>query len=131
MDIEDKLKKIEERLEAIEKLLFNIPAVVQSAKKTSIKEFLLERKPKSEVETTLYIGYFLEKFEIKESFGVEDLKIAFKAARIPSPKNINDTVNKNISKGYLMDAGKKEKGTRSWILTVSGENAVEGNKKNG
>ncbi|KKR76873.1 MAG: hypothetical protein UU21_C0002G0004 [Candidatus Levybacteria bacterium GW2011_GWA2_40_8] len=128
--MEVRLKKIEERLDRLEKLLLSDPTLAKPTKRVSVKEFLLDRKPKSEIEVTLFIGYFLEKIESKSSFGVGDLRAAFRAAKMPPPKNINDTVNKNISKGYFMEADKKEKGQKTWMLTATGEKHAEGEKKN-
>lgn len=121
--IEQKFREIEKRLEVIEKLLVQVkqPAVGQSMKKISAKEFLIEKKPKSEIETTFWLGYFLEKNEARDSFGVEDLRNAFRSAKVPSPKNINDTINKNVAKGLFMETGIKEKGQKRWEVTATGE----------
>lgn len=121
-DFEERLKKIEKRLEEIEKLFVQSPPqAVQTVKKISVKEFLLEKKPKSEIETTFWLGFFLEKNDAKSSFGVEELRNAFRSAKIPPPKNINDTVNKNVAKGLFMETKVKEKGQKRWEITATGE----------
>lgn len=131
MNIEERLKNIEERLDALEKLLISTPVVKSPVKKMSAKEFLLDKKPKSEIETTFYLGYFMEKIEGKVSFNVEDIRSAFRAAKIALPKNISDTVNKNITKGYFMEAENKGKGQKSWVLTATGETRIEAIETNG
>ena len=42
----------------------------------------------------------------------------------PPPGNLNETVNKNVRKGYLMETGQKE-GKKAWALTNTGNNFVE------
>ena len=44
------------------------------------------------------------------------------------PANINDAVNKNIEKGYIMDAKKKDS-KKAWTLTATGERFVENDLK--
>lgn len=125
-NFEERFKKIEERLGQLEKTFQAKPvAPAIPKKKISVKEFLIEKKPKSEVETTFYLGYFLEKMEAKESFGREDLINAYRMAKIPLPKNISDTINKNIFKGYFMEVKSKEKEKKRWEITATGETSVE------
>ncbi len=130
--INDKIQGVEERVEKIERLIqgnTNISSVVK--KKISAKEFLLAKAPKSVTETSFYLGYFLEKIELMDSFTVEDLKNVFRLARTPLPKNINDLINKNIVKRYFMEAQLKGKGQKKWMLTALGEKHAEGERSNG
>lgn len=60
-----------------------------------------------------------------EAFNVNDLREAFRSARVPIPKNLNDKVNKNIGKGYLMDVESDKSGKKTWVLTATGESYVE------
>ena len=124
--IEELIKKLndhESRISALE----GMPD--KSAKgggnKLSIKEFLLNKKPADDVQRTLVIGYYLERFQMVDSFNARDLADGFRAAREPLPANINDKVNSNISKGYVMAAKEKKDKLKAWILTNSGEEFVE------
>ena len=38
---------------------------------------------------------------------------------------LTDTVNKNIAKGYIMEAADKKDTKKAWTLTASGETFVE------
>lgn len=116
-DHEQRIKKIEELLSKTD------PKPI--AKKLSIKEFLLSKSIKDELQKTLAIGYFFEKYDGLVSFNAKDIEDGFRQARETVPKNINDTVNKNISKGYIMEAKAKKDKLKAWNLTNSGERFVE------
>ena len=94
-------------------------------KKLSIKEFLLTKKPTDDVQRTLVIGYYLEHFESMDRFNARDLADGFRSAKEPPPTNINDKVNLNIRKGYMMEAKEKKDKFKAWVLTNSGEKFVE------
>lgn len=130
MTKEDILEPIKRQLEDHEKRISGLEALSQKkpeliTKKLSVKEFILSKKPKSEIQKTLAIGFYLEKYEGLPSFNVKDLEDWYRAAKEPLPKNMNDTVNKNIAKGHIMDAKEKKDNKRAWILTNSGEIFVE------
>lgn len=122
-EIQAILRDHEARLSALEKGSAP-PKPPIGNKKQSIKEFIISKKPKDETAMTLAIGYFLEKFEDKETFNVRDLEDGFRRAKEKVPGNINDKVNKNIAAGHMMDSPKKD-GLKSWTLTNSGEKFVE------
>ena len=97
--------ELEARLAAIERRLAGSDPFPQTPlKPMSLQEFLLAKSPQTDVEKTLAIGYYLERFGGLASFNVDDLRDAFSRAREPRPANLNDTVNKNIQKGLIMDA---------------------------
>ena len=98
-------------------------------KKQSIKEFLLEKKPKSDVERSLAIGYFLENNENHASFNVADLEKSYRNAKEKIPSNINESVNKNVKKGHIMLAKEKKDGLKAWELTSTGEKYIENGLK--
>lgn len=122
---EERVKALEERVLQLENVIksnsFDIPNA--NSKQKSPKEFLLEKNPKDDLQRTLYLGYYLEKYQGMESFGVDELREEFRSARTPVPKNLNDKVNKNISKGFFMEVEKKE-GKKAWVLTATGEKNV-------
>jgi hypothetical protein len=95
-------------------------------KEMSVKEFMLQKRPSNDVEKTLAIAYFLEKFAGLASFNVDDLGKYFQLAKEATPTNLNDKVNLNIKKGHLAEAKEKKERRKAWIVTNSGEKFVEG-----
>lgn len=96
-------------------------------KKVSLKEFLLSKKPSNDVQRTLAIGYYLEKFEGMTSFNFGELEGSFVSAKEKAPENINDKVNMNIRKGHIMELKEKKNNKKAWCLTSTGEILVENN----
>jgi len=116
------LEDHERRISALE----GMPEKLKSeGKKLSIKEFILTKNPIDDVQKTLVIGYYLEHFGGADSFNVRELAESFRLAREPVPANVNDKVNLNISKGYMMAAKEKKDKFKAWVLTNSGEKFVE------
>jgi len=135
MEIDEKLENLkkeisnhEQRISELESLLQKNPKVAK--KKISIKEFILSKKPKKEVQKTLVVGYYLEKYELLTSFNAKDLKEGFRNAKEKIPKNINYKVIKNIEEGYMMESKEKKDNFKAWTLTDSGEKFVENNFEN-
>lgn len=121
-----RLSAVEERLGKIETALGGATEKISlKDKKLSAKEFLISKSVKSEAQKVLALSYFLEHFEQLASFNVQDLESAFRSAREKVPKNLNDAVNKNIAKGFLMEAAEKKDSKKAWNLTASGERHVD------
>lgn len=121
-EILKKLVELESRISALEGRTDKKTAEV---KRLSVKEFLLSKKPADNVQSTLAIGYYLEHFESMDRFNARDLADGFRAAKEPPPANINDKVNLNIRKGYMMGIKEKKDNYKAWVLTNSGEEFVE------
>lgn len=123
----EEIKKIiedhEKRINALENAGKSSPPKYD--KEISIKEFILQKKPRNDVDKTLVIGYYLEHFKYLPSFNVNDLGNAFKKGKVPSPKNINLTVIRNINKGRIMEASAKKDNKKTWTLTNTGEQFIE------
>ncbi len=119
------LKNHEKRLSELEGLFRKSTPVI---KPLSIREFLNEKNPNSDTDKTLAMGYYLEKYKGLTPFNKNDLKKIFIEAREKIPLNINDKINLNIRKGYIMEVGEKE-GFKAFQLTNSGEKYVENNFK--
>ncbi len=129
-EFEKILKDHEQRIAGLEKMLFvsdSSDLSISPLKKISMKEFLIEKAPKSDVQKTLCIGYFLEKYGGHISFNLNDIEEGFRQAKEPVPGNINDKVNKNIRQGLIMDAKEKKDSKKAWSLTRTGETQVENN----
>jgi len=117
------LEDHEKRIQKLEKLYESKPAT--SKKQISIKEVILSKKPKNDVEKTIVIGYYLENFRNMSSFNAKDLEEGFRKAKEKVPKNINYKVIKNIEKGFMMEAKEKKDKLKAWNLTSTGERFVE------
>ena len=127
MEIKKKLEEHEERLSKLESLIQTKPEVAK--KKISIKEFIIPKKPKDDVQKTLAIGYYLENYGYLSSFTAKDLEKGFRTAKERVPKNINYKVIRNIHRGFMMEAKEKKDNLKAWTLTNSGEKYVENNLK--
>lgn len=126
-DIKQILDDHEQRLSKLEKLFEKQPDVVN--KNLSIKEFILLKKPKGDVEKTLVIGYYLEKHAGLSSFNAKDLEDGFEQAKEGTPANINYKAIKNIQKGFFKEVKEKKDELKAWNLTNSGERVVENELK--
>jgi len=125
---EDRLANLEKRVGILEELLAkpNCEGKPPTDKRVSPREFLDLKKTSTAIEKTLALAYYLEHIEQMSSFNVSDLSNAFRMAKEPLPVNLNDMINKNISKGYLMDFQKPKDSKKAWTLTATGEKFVEG-----
>jgi hypothetical protein len=124
-EIEKRIQDHEKRISELEKLLQAKPNSIN--KKISIKEFLLTKNATDDQRRTLTIGYFLEKYGGTTSFNTSDINKGFRDAKIKPPQNINDKVNKNIAKGYMMEAVEEKDNKKAWVLTSTGEKIIESN----
>jgi len=125
ISLEERIKKIEDRL-PFATSAENRTNISQTAKKLSIKEFLMTKNLTDDVVRTLAIAYFLEHFSEMTSFNVDDINNqGFRLAKIKPPLNTNDKININIKKGYIMDATEKKEAKKAWVLTATGESFVE------
>jgi hypothetical protein len=123
--VKKKLEEHEERISRLEKLFQTKPQAIK--KKVSIREFMLSKNPKNEMQKTLAIGYYLEKYDDLSSFNAKDLENGFRRAKEKIPGNINYQVIRNIQKGYMMEAEEKKDKRKAWYLTNSGEKYVDNN----
>lgn len=127
-DYDDEITRLKERVTALEARLGALSSaeIEQSAnKKMSIREFLNLYQPKTANDHGLVLGYYIETVEGQGYFNTDDLKRAFQSAKVIPPKNLNDMVNKNISKGFMMVNAEVNSGKLSWILTNTGEKQLE------
>lgn len=124
--IEQKIEGIEQVLAAIKSSTANPQAgAIVIGKKLSVKEFLLSKKISGDVERTLVIGYYLEKYLGYSSFNIAEIKKGFQDAKEPLPKNLSDQIQKNIAKGRIMSASEEKNDLKAFIITSTGEKFVE------
>lgn len=127
-NLQDQVNALEERVARLEQALLSVHesgTLTPKKKKSSAKEFLMTKELKAETQKVLALGYFLEYMEGMNSFNVNDLEEAFRAAKEKLPKNMNDAVNKNIARGFLMEAADKKDARKAWCLTSTGEKHLE------
>jgi hypothetical protein len=123
-EIERLLRSLDARISLLERHFDSGPPNA-TAKKESAKEFLLKKKIGSETQKVLALAYFLERQGGLASFNVPDLESVFRSAREKLPQNMNDVVNKNVARGFMMAAEKKKDSKKAWQLTATGERFVE------
>jgi hypothetical protein len=125
--IVESLRSLEKRVTELERRLSSgtgQPAPKEN-KNLSVREFMLSKAPANDVEKTLAIGYYLERYEGASSFNVDEIARCFQLAKEPIPGNINDKVNMNIKKGHMTEAKEKKDKKKAWIVTNSGEQFLE------
>jgi len=133
------IEKLKELIEDHEKRISRLESVLTkptgkrkdaSELKLSLKEFMILKNPTDDVLKTLYIGYYLEKHEGLSCFNAKDLEGHFVLAKEIPPSNINDKINQNIAKHFMMKAKEKKDKRKAWMLTSLGEKFVEKGLKN-
>jgi len=127
--IRKRLEEHEERISKLEKLLFQTKTEV-SKKQISIKEFILQKQPKDDIQKALAIGYYLENLRGFSSFNFRDVSEGFREAREKVPPNVPDKIQKNIAKGYMMEVSEEKDELKAYVLTNRGEKFVKNNFKN-
>jgi hypothetical protein len=129
-DLAARITQLEARVEKLENAngAGRIAGATQG-KKMSAKEFLMTKNVQSELQKVLVLAHFLEHQEGLVFFNVSDLEGMFRSAREKLPKNMNDAVNKNIARGFLMEAAEKKDSKKAWSLTSTGERFVENEMK--
>ena len=130
----EEIQEIKDLLENHEKRIFKIESYFSSKsesipKQISVKEFIMSRDPKGDVQKTLVIGYYLEKYKNLNFFNAKDLEEGFREAKEKVPDNINDKVSMNIKAGYMMEAKEKKDKLKAWSLTNTGETFLENGLK--
>jgi hypothetical protein len=125
-----RVAKLEERVDRLERAsALGTLSATKQAKKMSAKEFLLTKAATSELQKVVALAHYLEHQEGLASFNIVDLEAIFRSAREKIPKNMNDAVNKNIARGFLMEAAEKKDSKKAWNLTATGERFVENEMK--
>jgi hypothetical protein len=101
-------------------------------KKLSIREFLLEHPPGTDVQRTLAVGYYLERHEGMTSFTRLDLEKGYGDAKHRFPTNMSMNIKQCIKAGNMMETREKKDNKPAYVVTNTGEHFVEnGFKKPG
>jgi hypothetical protein len=97
---------------------------VAPSKKLSIKEFLLENPPTTDIQRTLAVGYFLETHAGMTSFTKIDLEKGYSDAREPTPSNMGVNIRHCIKQGHMMESEDKKNNKTAYVVTRGGEQFV-------
>jgi len=119
-EIKKRFEKIEKRLDVLEGRK-NISSGSTILKKKSVKEFILEKSPQDGVQSATCIAYYLENFEGREVLTSKDIQKCFKDAKLQTPPNVPDKVQKAIGRGWIAKGEKRGE----FYLTQTGEKIVE------
>lgn len=117
------LKEYDSRITSLENQLKEKPATI--LKKMSIKEFLLSKNCKDDVEKTITLIYFLEKYDNMDAVNSEDVTHAFRSSKETIPSNVPDKLYKLAKRGLIMENLEKRNNLKGYTLTNSGEKFVE------
>ena len=120
-EIRKRFEEVERRLYALERKNEVYSNQDNSSKKKSVKEFIIEKAPKDGVQSATCIAYFMEKFENKEILTSKDIQKCFKDAKLQTPPNVPDKVQKAIGRGWMAKGEKRGE----FYLTSTGEKVVE------
>jgi hypothetical protein len=127
------IKSLDARVTKIEMAATNEPndkrSSTSKAKNLSVREFLLQHPPKSDVQRTLAIGYFLEKYKDIGSFTAADLESGYHDAKHKLPSNISMNIKRCIEGGNMMEAQERKDNKPAYVVTATGEQLVEGGFK--
>lgn len=94
------------------------------SKKLSIKEFLLENPPTTDIQRTLAIGYFLETHAGMRSFTTAELEKGYRDAKETLPSNTSVNIRHCIGHGHMMEADEKKNNKTAYVITRRGEQFV-------
>ncbi|MFX1489870.1 MAG: hypothetical protein ACFFBI_12020, partial [Promethearchaeota archaeon] len=119
-EISQKLENHEKRIVKLEEFILKGAENKKLRKKISVREYIMSKEPKNDVNMTLAIANYIEEYENLKFYNKKDLEKYFKKAKEIPPSNINDKVYQNIKKGYMMEADEKKDNLKSWCLTNSG-----------
>lgn len=100
-------------------------AAPASAKKLSIREFLLKHAPITDVQRTLAVGYYLETHEGMRSFTKADLEKGYRDAKHTLPSNMSMNIKHCFTAGNMMEAKEKKGNKTAYVVTATGEQFIE------
>lgn len=127
MDIQAQVQELEKRVAALEEQLADRtqPERVKPTKVLAPKEILLKHSGLKGHQKTLLLAYYYEHDLGNSSFNVDNIVELFRLAKEKAPTNVNDMINKNIAKGFMMEDSAKKDGKKAWSLTATGETYVQ------
>lgn len=130
----DAIKGLDARITKIEsgQVATNNRETSTSTKRLSIREFLLEHPPATDVHRTLAVGHFLETHDGMTSFTRADLEKGYRDAKHGLPSNMSMNIKHCIKAGNMMEIKEKKDNKPAYVVTATGEHFVaNGYKKLG
>jgi hypothetical protein len=124
-----RIEDLERRVTVLEQPSDEPTGIPQDRKPLSLREFIISKSPKTSLDTTLLIGYYLEKYSLTPSFNIDDIVKGFNQAKEKPPSNPSDMLAKNARRGFIMEAEDKKNGVKGWMITNSGEQFIENGLK--
>ena len=121
-EVKSRFEAIEKRLDLIEGKNISDQNFGNNSKKKSVKEFILEKSPKDGVQSATCIAYYLENFEDKKILISKDIQKCFRDAKLKTPPNVPDKIQKAIGRGWMAKGDKRGE----FYLTSTGEEIVRG-----
>ncbi|MBN1431759.1 MAG: hypothetical protein JW931_03205 [Methanomicrobiaceae archaeon] len=99
----------------------SIPLLPENAKSyESIVSFLKGKGFNTDLERVLGVAFYIDQMEGNNYFTSKEIGEKFSEARLSKPKNINDAINRNISKGLMWESDEKKNGLKSFYITNDG-----------
>ena len=95
-----------------------------SAKPKSPGQFFNALNPKTDNDKVLTAAYFLERFRGAQNATAGEVRDLIREAKRQPPSNVNDAINQNIRKGFLMTGGDRDNKI-AFVVTSDGEAHVE------
>jgi hypothetical protein len=99
-------------------------AAPAASKKLSIKEFLLENPPTTDIQRTLAVGYFLENHAGMASFTKAELEKGYRDAKESTPSNMSVNITRCIEHDHMMEAEEKKNNKTAYVITRRGEQFI-------
>ena len=96
----------------------------------SAAQFFKKCNPKTDNDRVLTAGFYLEQVKNLPNFTAAEVRDQIREAKRQAPRNVNDAVNQNIKKGFLMSAGDRDNKI-AFVLTSDGEEQVKEMLKEG
>ena len=127
--LEKKVNELGTRVAKLEAVFEKTPP--KEIKPQSIREFIIEKGPKSAVDIAAVLGYYIEVIDGRGSFDLKDIKEGFILAKETVPGNPSEAIRQNVKHGYFMKIktkGVTEKSSTRWVMTNTGMSFVEGLK---
>lgn len=90
------------------------------APQKSLREFLIDVSPATNIERITAIGLYLHKYKSKDTFSKEDIEAGFKKARETRPSNLSRDLSNSVKSGAIDEAA--ESGL--YYVTNTGERSL-------
>ena len=85
----------------------------------SVGEFIRQLGFKKHTDIVLAFGFYLENYSGSKDFAPADINTCYYDSKL-EPSNTSQMIIQNIKRGFFMQAKKKEKGEKRYLLTQSG-----------